>query len=173
MKSAVAFVLEIVVVLGARLLANSVNEIRLRQVHLLVQPTLAQDLVKRVSVWHLDSQLLVWQAAVKALTHRCLLTQLHPILKLELLECALHAKSLSLRSRFETVTIDQLLLRLLIVRHVSTTQESCQLTCILTEQLLLELFTFVSAAVALHQQILEALSIGALLVSNIGLEELQ
>lgn len=47
------------------------------------------------------------------------------------------------------------------------------MTCILTEQLLLELVTFVSAAVALHQQILEALSIGALLVSNIGLEELQ
>ena len=47
----------IFVVVCARLLANSVNQIRLCQVDLLVQAALAQDLVERLRVRHLHAQL--------------------------------------------------------------------------------------------------------------------
>ena len=47
----------IFVVVSAGLLANSVNQIRLCQVHLLVQAALAQDLVERLRVRHLHAQL--------------------------------------------------------------------------------------------------------------------
>ena len=161
----------IFVVVGAGLLANSVNQICLCQVHLLVQAALTQDLVKRLRVRHLHAQLRLREAVLEDLPRWRLLADLELALRLHLLERALQAEACSFACSFETSRQNRLLLSLLVLGKLPVGQRG-HLNCILSWYFLLGVLSFLKASVALHQKLLEALDI-ILVVFDIALEELE